>query len=318
MRRTPAQIKIQRRTLERYLTANKAEKKRILDRVVESSGANRKSAIRSMGEAGKAAVQEAVGDYLDMATHITQAIHHLRGMPGFPASALPVLDHIEDLCAEAFVEAEVPTHPRHPHQLSNSHGNSFGNSHGNSRVTDGAYLSSKLDTTTRNSEFKSSRTGGKSFETKMGNETEKKITVASRPRRASRAPLPEGEATQLLSAASVVMGAKYSVSKAYGIMALRVAADRIAEGFSTSDLLRSCRLAMKRWGGGDHWPPLRNLTYLWGASLPAILDGGEGSGQGAARGQAPVFREGEEAEAWARGCGEMPTATRAILLGPDK
>ena len=136
-------------------------------------------------------------------------------------------------------------------------------------------------------------------------------------RRASARQLSAGEAAQLLGSASAVMGRRYEPGTQYVLQALGCAAERVAEGSTLADLVEVCRLASARWAGGDHWPPLRNLTYLWGASLPAILAGGAGGG---GRGpSAPVHRAGEDLEDWRRGLRAEPDQLDPlILLREDK
>ena len=117
----------------------------------------------------------------------------------------------------------------------------------------------------------------------------------------------------MLGSASAVMGRRYEPGTQYVLQALGCAAERVAEGSTLADLVEVCRLASARWAGGDHWPPLRNLTYLWGASLPAILAGGAGGGGG--RGSsAPVHRAGEDLEDWRRGLRAEPDQLDPVML----
>ena len=299
-------IDVRRATLARYLSADQREKRRILDRVVAASGAHRKSVIRALGDAVRANV--------GFAERVAVIVRMLRALP--PAASSPagqLLDDLETVAAEIFDDAEPVIGPRHPHQgvtrsvtkqrePGNTKSNTVSNPFGNvapARVSTRARAKAKARAEV---EVRSLKSEG---------------TPAARAAREARAPrkIDEVAAAQLLASASSLLRIRCSPATDYGRRALAVAARRIAEGATPAELVEVCRIAAQRWERGDRWAPLRYLTYLWGASFPAILAGGAASGRAA---RAPTHRSGDDLARWERAAAATPAMPdRVMLLGPD-
>jgi len=327
-------IQVGRDVLRQYRAADRAGRQAILNRVAEASGAHRKSVIR--------AVNDLVRTNLALAEKVSLRLQEVRNDSALPPLVVAVLDEVESMCAEAFAIENVMTRT-HPHQRQNGGQNGGQNGQGSvtksgggsmrvaSEVPDGSVRvakSRKLQQTKKKrdaTETLLSYTSSKEYKViKDSSITPPKnlpVTFGGKPAPPSAAPRASARDTldvgQLLSAVEEILHTRCGPETSYGARAAGLARLRLSEGATSADLLRVCQIGIARWRR-EKFPPLRSLSYLWGSTMRAILDGGDGSGSGGARGQAPVFREGEEAEAWARGCEEMPTATRAILLGPDR
>ena len=323
-------IEVGRDVLHQYRAADRAGRQAILNRVAEASGAHRKSVIR--------AVNDLVRVNLALAEKISLRLQEVRNDPALPPFVAAILDEVESMCDEAFAVENI-TSRTHPHQRQNGGQNGRGSvtksGNGSMRVAskepnDSAWVtkSRKLQRAKKKrdaTETLLSYTSSKEYKViKDSSITPPKnlpVTFGGKPAPPSAAPRASARDTldvvQLLSAVEGILHTQCGPETSYGVRAAGLARLRLSEGAALADLLRVCQIGIARWRR-EKFPPLRSLSYLWGSTMRAILDGGDGSGPGGARGQAPVFREGEEAEAWARGCEEMPTATRAILLGPDR
>ena len=323
-------IQVGRDVLRQYRAADRAGRQAILNRVAEASGAHRKSVIR--------AVNDLVRVNLALAEKVSLRLQEVRNDPALPPLVAAVLDEVESMCAEAFAVENVMTRT-HPHQRQNGGQNGLGSvtksDDGSIRVaSEGSNNSVWVTKSRKLQQAKKKRDATKTLLSYTGSNEYKVIeessitppknppvTFGGKPAPPSAAPRASARDTldvgQLLSAVEEILHTRCGPETSYGARAAGLAKLRLSEGAAPADLLRVCQIGIARWRR-EKFPPLRSLSYLWGSTMRAILDGGDGSGPGGARGQAPVFREGEEAEAWARGCEEMPTATRAILLGSDK
>ena len=319
-------IQVGRDVLRQYRAADRAGRQAILNRVAEASGAHRKSVIR--------AVNDLVRTNLALAEKVSLRLQEVRNDPALPPLVAAVLDEVESMCAEAFAVENIASRT-HPHQRQNGMASVTCSKTGNTRVTSKGpnsntrvtksgklqQIKKKRDATgvllsyTSSNEYKvieeSSITPPKNPLVTFGGEP---APPSAAPRASARDTLDVG---QLLSAVEEILHTRCGPETSYGARAAGLARLRLSEGATPADLLRVCQIGIARWRR-EKFPPLRSLSYLWGSTMQAILDGGDGSGPGGARGQAPVFREGRDLEDWVRGCEEMPAATRAILLGPDK
>lgn len=112
----------------------------------------------------------------------------------------------------------------------------------------------------------------------------------------SRPKLPIGklEAYNLLREACRILGAKYfPPSSTITQRQLRVLYRRLREGATADDLLAACREAKRAYESGQkRFLQLRNLLYVWGTGLPALL-GAAGLAE-----EKPQENQGDMAAEW--------------------
>ena len=118
----------------------------------------------------------------------------------------------------------------------------------------------------------------------------------------TRSGLARHEEASLLERVCRRLGIHCSATSEYGRRALRIMRKRLAEGHTQEELLRVTEYGRAQWDQGQRFSGLKDLLWLWGVRLPALLAGA------AAAGDTPghlVHRTGDALTEWQAGVETM-------------
>ncbi len=104
------------------------------------------------------------------------------------------------------------------------------------------------------------------------------------------------------------LGIKCTAQSAYGKQCLRMLQKRLKECYTPEQLLQVCDYARAVWEQGQRFSGLKDLLYLWGVRLPALL------AAAAEGGDAPshlIHRKGDDMMQWHDDVAEMVRRQKA-------
>ena len=109
--------------------------------------------------------------------------------------------------------------------------------------------------------------------------------------------LSPGEELVLLTRAAGIIGVPIKARSANMDRIKSSMRTRLKEGYTEQELVDACHYAAKEWDGGVHFRQLKDLGYVWSRGFESLLATKGESGIKTGR-KAPVFREGEEMDAF--------------------